>query len=130
MLFRYHHLGIPTTSDFPGATYLPEFKMHVSDHLATPFGIQWMRFDEDCTLPELVKKVPHVAFQVDDLQLALRGKRVIIQPNEPAPGVTVAFVEEAGAPVEFLEIHEENEPNQSLQPTRLPPDEFGKPTSD
>ena len=88
--FRYHHLGIPTTSDFPGAIYLPHLKMHVSDHLATAFGIQWMRFDEDCSLPELVRKVPHVAFQVDDLQQALRGRRVIIEPNEPSPGVMVS----------------------------------------
>ena len=63
-----------------------------------------MRFDEDCTLPELVKRVPHVAFQVDDLHEAIRGKKVIIEPNEPGPGILVAFIEEAGAPVEFLQI--------------------------
>ena len=102
--YKYHHLGIPTTKDFPGATYLPKFKMYVSDHMATPYGIQWMRFDEDCTLPELVKRVPHVAFQVDDLDEAIRGKRIIIEPNEPGPGILVAFIEEAGAPVEFLQI--------------------------
>ena len=98
--YRYHHLGIPTTEVFAGATYLPQFKMHVSDHLATPYGIQWMRFDEDCTLPELVKRVP----QVDDLHEAIRGKKIIIEPNEPGPGILVAFIEEAGAPVEFLQI--------------------------
>ena len=102
--YKYHHLGIPTTEVFAGATYLPQFKMHVSDHLATPYGIQWMRFDDDCTFPDLVKRVPHVAFQVDDLREAIRGKKVLIEPNEPAPGILVAFIEEAGAPVEFLEI--------------------------
>jgi hypothetical protein len=102
--YKYHHLGIPTTEEFSGATYLPQFKMYVSDHLATPYGIQWMRFDEDCTLPELVKRVPHVAFQVDDLYQAIRGKKIIIEPNEPGPGILVAFIEEAGAPVEFLQI--------------------------
>jgi hypothetical protein len=102
--YRYHHLGIPTKEVFAGATYLPQFKMHVSDHLATPYGIQWMRFDDDCTFPDLVKSVPHVAFQVDDLREAIRGKKVIIEPNEPAPGILVAFIEEAGAPVEFREI--------------------------
>ena len=104
---KYHHLGIPTTDDFAGATYLPHLRMHVSDHLATPYGIQWMRFDEDCTLPDLVKRVPHVAFQVDDLHEAIRGKKILIEPNEPGPGVLVAFVEEAGAPVEFLQITNE-----------------------
>jgi hypothetical protein len=29
---------------------------------------------------------------------------VIIAPNSPSPGVTVAFIEENGASVEFLQI--------------------------
>ena len=102
--YKYHHFGIPTTEEFAGATYLPKFKVYVSNHLATPYGIQWMRFETDCPLPELVKRLPHVAFQVDDLSEAIRGKNVLIEPNEPAPGILVAFIEEAGAPIELLEI--------------------------
>jgi hypothetical protein len=48
--------------------------------------------------------VPHVAFEVDDLREAIHGKKVIIEPNEPAPGIMVACIEEAGAPIEFLQI--------------------------
>src|SRR5207248_10313696 len=61
-----------------------------------------MRFDDDCPLPELVKTVSHVAFEVDDLEAAIRGKNVIIRPNEPSEAVRVAFIEAAGAPIEFL----------------------------
>jgi methionyl-tRNA synthetase len=35
---------------------------------------------------------------------ALVGKKVIIAPNSPSPGVLVAFIEEAGAPVELLQF--------------------------
>ena len=105
--FRYHHLGIPTTEDFAGATYLPHLKVHVSDHLATPYGIQWMRYGDECTLPTIVKEIPHVAFEVDDLIEALEGKEVIIEPNSPSTGVTVAFILENGAPVELLELSKE-----------------------
>ena len=42
--------------------------------------------------------------QVDDLAQELKGKKVIIEPNSPSPGVTVAFIEDNGAPVEFLQI--------------------------
>ena len=83
---------------------MPKLKVHVSDHLATPYGVQWMRFDDDCPVPDLVKTVPHVAFEVDDLEAAIRGKYVIINPNEPSKGVRVAFIEVAGAPIEFLQI--------------------------
>ena len=55
-------------------------------------------------LPAIVREVAHVAFEVDDLELALVGKKVIIPPNSPSPGVLVAFIEEAGAPVELLQF--------------------------
>jgi hypothetical protein len=110
--YRYHHLGIPTIEAFAGATHLAALRMSVSDHLATPYGIQWMKFDEDCALPSLVKRVAHVAFEVDDLREAIRGKKVIIEPNEPTPGIMVAFIEEAGAPIEFLQIRNKDGPNR------------------
>ena len=83
---------------------MPKLKVSASDHLATPYGVQWMRFDDDCPVPDLVKTVAHVAFEVDDLEEALRGKHVIISPNEPSEGVRVAFIEAAGVPIEFLQF--------------------------
>jgi hypothetical protein len=100
---RYHHLGIPTASPRAGEYYLPEHKVHVRDFGANPYGIEWMRYDADCPLPELVKTVPHVAFEVDDLEAEIAGKEILIAPNSPSPGVRVAFIVEDGAPVEFLQ---------------------------
>jgi hypothetical protein len=36
--------------------------------------------------PDLIKTVAHVAFEVDDLEQALRGQEVIIPPNSPSAG--------------------------------------------
>ena len=47
--------------------------------------------------------LPHVAFEVDDLNAALAGHKVIIQPNSPSEGLLVAFVEVNGAPVELMQ---------------------------
>ena len=54
--------------------------------------------------PDLVKSMPHVAFEVDDMEEALKDQKVIIEPNCPSQGVTVVFIEVAGAPVELLQI--------------------------
>lgn len=78
--------------------------MTVSDHTRNPFGIQWQRYWDGAPYPELVKSVPHVAFEVEDLAEALKGHEVIIAPNSPSPGILVAFIEVDGAPVELLEI--------------------------
>ena len=95
---RYHHLGIPTHEVRPDETHLPDFGMHVSGFETSPFGVEWMRFDEDSPIPELVRTVPHIAFQVDNLEAALEGHEILIEPNSPSDGVRVAFVIHDGAP--------------------------------
>ena len=104
LMLRYHHLGIPTTQARPGERYLPEYRVHVSGYETSPYHIEWMRFEEDCPLPDLVQQVPHVAFEVDNLEAALEGREILIEPNSPSPGVLVAFVVDGGAPVELMQI--------------------------
>jgi hypothetical protein len=100
----YHHIGIPTTKPLPEEDYIEQYKLYASGYLQSPFGVEWMKFDPDCDLPELVKTVPHVAFVVDDIKAAIAGKEVLIKPNSPAEGVTVAFIVDNGAPIELLQF--------------------------
>ena len=101
---KYHHIGIPTGKPLPKEDYSPEYKMYASGYFESPYGVEWMSFDPDCSLPELVKTVPHVAFVVDDIEAAIAGKQVLIAPNSPQEGVTVAFIVDHGAPIEFLKF--------------------------
>lgn len=103
---RYHHLGIPTDVSREGERYLEQFRMHVSGYENSPYGIEWMRFEPDCSLPKLVQTVPHIAFEVDDLDEAIAGQEILISPNSPAEGITVVFIVHNGAPVEFLRFDE------------------------
>lgn len=82
---------------------LPHLQMTVSDHENNPYGIQWQRYWEGAPYPEIVKTIPHVAFVVENLRLELKGKKVIVEPNSPSDGLTVAFIEVNGAPVELME---------------------------
>lgn len=104
--WRYHHLGIPTKQKRPGEKYISHLKFYVSGFSESPFGIEWMRFDPDCPLPEMVKNIPHIAFEVDDLdyELEKRKLKILIPPNPPSEGVRVAMIEHNGAPVELLEF--------------------------
>jgi hypothetical protein len=101
---KYHHIGIPTTQRFEGEIDLPHLKMTVSDHANNLFGIQWQRYWDDAPYPDIVQRLPHVAFEVGDLHSALKGQKILIPPNSPSAGVTVAFIEVDGAPVELLQI--------------------------
>lgn len=101
---RFNHLGIPTTARFEGEIDLPHLQMTVSDHQDNPFGIQWQRYWPDAPYPDLLKTVPHLAFEVDDLDAALAGHKILIAPNSPSKGVRVAIIEVRGAPIELMQI--------------------------
>ena len=101
---EYHHVGIPTQTRRDNEVHLEKYKMYVSGYETRPYGVEWMRFEPDSPLPELVKTVPYVAFKVNDLDAELEGKEVLIEPNRPSEGVRVAFVVDNGAPVEFLQF--------------------------
>ena len=101
---KFNHIGIPIQGPFEGEIDLPHLKMTVSDHANNPYGIQWQRYWPGAPYPDLVKSVPHVAFEVEDLNAELAGQKVIIEPNSPSPGLIVAFVEVNGAPVELMQF--------------------------
>jgi len=105
---RYHHLGIPTEKPISGEAYLKDYKVYHYGYENSEYGIEWMRYEKDCQLPEIVKTIPHVAFEVENVYEAIKGKKVIIEPNSPSEGTIVAFIEENGAPIEFIQIEKRN----------------------
>jgi len=102
--WRYHHLGIPTDKPRPGERYLEQYKMYVSGFEASPYGIEWMRFEPGSPISELIRTIPHVAFEVDHLDAEIKGKELLGEVSEPSEGVRVAMIIDNGAPVELLEF--------------------------
>ena len=102
--WRYHHIGIPHTQPRAQEHHVVHLGVHVSGFETSPYGIEWIRFEPHCHVPEIVKTVPHIAFAVDDLDEALKGREILIAPTEPSAGVRVAFILDDGAPVELLEF--------------------------
>ena len=58
----------------------------VSGYETSPYRVEWMRFEAESPLPELIRTVPHVAFVVDDLRRGrsrfLRGRQLVAQGGE------------------------------------------------
>jgi hypothetical protein len=103
---KYHHLGMPSDRKRDGEYYIEEFKVHVVPFDSNPYGIEWMRYERGSPVPEIVRKVPHLAFEVDELEKEIAGQQVLIPPNSPSPGVTVAFIIHDGLPIEFLQYEQ------------------------
>jgi hypothetical protein len=104
MGMRFHHIGIPTTESKPNEKYLEQYKFYVSGFETSEFGIEWMRFEEGSPISEIIQKIPHIAFEVDNLDLAIQDREIIGKIGSPSKGVRVAMIIENGAPVELIEF--------------------------
>ncbi len=102
--YRYNHIGIPTDKKLKNEKYLPEYDFYFSGYEENEFNVEWMRYGENCSFPDVVKKMPHVAFEVDDIYEALKGHTVIIKPNSPSEGLIVAFILVNDAPIELMQF--------------------------
>jgi hypothetical protein len=103
--WRYHHIGIPHTQPRAQEHHVALLGVHVSGFETSPYGIEWIRFEPHCGVPAIVRTVPHIAFAVDDLDEALKGREILIAPTEPSVGVRVAFILDDGAPIELLQFY-------------------------
>jgi hypothetical protein len=101
---RYHHVGIPTVEPKPNEKYLEELKIYVSGFDTSDYGIEWMRFEKDSPISEIIKRIPHIAFEVENLDLAIEGKELLGEVSSPSKGIRVAMIFENGVPIEFLEF--------------------------
>jgi hypothetical protein len=102
--WKFHHIGIPTDEQKPNEKYIESLKMYVTGFDTSPYGIEWMRFEEDSAISELIQTVPHIAFEVDNLEEALEDKEVITKAHTISEGIRVAMIIDNGAPIELLEF--------------------------
>jgi hypothetical protein len=117
--WRYHHLGIPTSVPHPRERHLKHLKLFVRGFETSPFGVEWMRFGPDCEIHELIKRVPHVAFEVNDIEQAIAGFNVIYPISSPSEGVRSAMIEHDGAPIELIEVSAKRRVTKSKKRGRL-----------
>lgn len=104
--WKYHHMGIPTSEKKAEEKFIPQLGMHVSGFPDSPVGVEWMRFEPGSPVNELVRELPHIAFEVPDLDEALSKAefRLLSAPSIPMQGLRVAMIEHNGVPVEIMEF--------------------------
>lgn len=124
--YEYHHMGIPTKEIREGEKYSSTFKMYTSGGQDSEFRIQYHRFEAGSPLHPLIQSVPHIAFKVESIEEAVRGKEVILAPYEPFVGFKVAMIIESGAPIELIEtqLSEDEIWNDSHENSVIYPEEI------
>jgi hypothetical protein len=100
---KFHHFGVPTQTKQENETYLDGMKLHVTDPEKHPFQIEFLRFEEGSPVPEPIQNTPHAAYFVDNLEEAMGGKPVILEPTAISETLRIAFVFDNDAVIELME---------------------------
>ena len=104
MNYPFSHIGIPTTEEKNWDGFYEPGKIHFTDFNNDMFKIEWVKFDIDSPMPEMMQKLPHVAYLVENMEEALENKEILVDTFSPGEGVRVAFIVHNGSPVEFMEV--------------------------
>lgn len=89
---EYHHIGLPTDDPQPGEVFVADTSVWITDPRLPPYRVEYLRFEPDSPVHGPLRDMPHVASRVDDMPAALAGETVVLEPFQPSPGFTVAFV--------------------------------------
>ena len=99
---QFHHVGVPTKVKQPNETYLAGGKVFITDPNASPYKFEYLRFEAGSPMPDALKKQVHVAYEVDSLETALAGEKVVLPPFDASPTLRVAFILKDGALIEVM----------------------------
>ncbi len=101
---KFNHVGIVTREDKEGAFFNEGLSVWLTDYTRSPNRIEYLKFVEGSCMPESVQTITHMAYEVPNLEEALKDAKVIFGPAVCDEHLTIAFIEEEGIPVELMEI--------------------------
>lgn len=99
----FDHVGIPTDAQQPKEMYVDATKVWVTDPSTHPQKIEYLRFEPDSPVKGPCREMPHLAFQVDNLEAEMEGAEILLGPFDPTYTLRVVFVLKDGAVFEFME---------------------------
>lgn len=101
---RFDHIGVVTTDKQERESWVEATRVWVTSPRDHPFNVEFLRFEPDSPVTGPLRTEPHVAYRVDDIYAAVADRTILAEPFDVGNGfVTVAFVDEGGVVVEFMQ---------------------------
>ena len=101
---RFDHIGVVTSEKKERESWVEATRVWVTSPRDHPYNVEFIRFEPDSPVTGPLRTQPHVAYRVDEVDKAIEGHEVVLEPFDVGNGfVTVAFVDVGGALVEFMQ---------------------------
>jgi hypothetical protein len=113
-MFVFDHVGITTAVAQPGENWVEQSRVWVTNPHGHPEHIEFLRYEPDSTVPEIIKANPHIAFRVESLGPHIEGLEIIIPPFVVGGFLEVVFIRKYNTVFEYMHYLKEgwfgNEP--------------------
>jgi hypothetical protein len=103
---EFHHIGLITETPKKGEDFVAATKVWVTNPDDHPFRVEWLRYEPDSPVTGPVRDQPHLAFRVDDIALAAKDLKVLIEPFDVGFADVAFYQTRDGAVVEFMKYKE------------------------
>ncbi len=104
----FDHIGMTTKEKQPNERYVAKTKVWVTDPHLHPFRVEWLRYEADSPVPDILRDACHVAWRVDDIEKESQGLEVLLPPFASVAGHVVGFFRTPdGIIVELMEYEDQ-----------------------
>ncbi|SKC85691.1 hypothetical protein SAMN02194393_04421 [Maledivibacter halophilus] len=100
------HVGVPIKNKQPNEIYLKNLKVYVTDPEDHELKFEYLRYEKDTPLPEIMQNNPHVAYKVDSIEEMAKGAKIIVEPFDADKNIKIAFIVKDGVVFELMEEKE------------------------
>ena len=104
MIGKYNHFGVQASTKQDNENYYEGIKTYATSPDDHPYGVEFLRFEDGCPLPEEIQTMNHAAFEVEDLAEAMKGYKVIMEPFDVTDNLKCAFIMDDNALIELMQI--------------------------
>lgn len=106
----FDHVGIPTDEKQPSEDWVEATRVWVTNPHKHKYLIEYLRFEPDTPCAWEVVNRPHVAYRVkaEDFPKLIEGVEIIIPPFDVDSNLTIAYVKQHGALIEYMVYKDPN----------------------
>lgn len=101
---KFDHIGIVTKEKKADENWVEATRVWVTNPNDHPLSVEWLRFEPDSPVTGPLREGPHIAYEVESVDEASKGMKVLLEPFEVGGFTRVGFfLSDDGAVVEFME---------------------------
>ena len=103
-MFEFDHVGITTAIRQPDENWVEQSRVWVTNPRHHPEHIEFLRYEPDSSVPEIIKASPHIAFHVASLaeHIEQPGVEIIIPPFVVGDFLEVVLVRKHNTIFEYM----------------------------